>query len=128
MAAWIGESRKLAEQVAYDPMILAAVQQPGELAPINLPKSYLTEGGRHARLRVVAAGLRLAALLEQQTQAGRSCATCRRPIRRIIRSSIATLGIGVGRDGLLAQRQRQRPTQLNMPLVSEYEARAHVHG
>jgi hypothetical protein len=61
--AWIAESHELARSFAYDPIILAAVEQPGELAPIELPESYVREAGAHARRRVVAAGLRLAVLL-----------------------------------------------------------------
>jgi len=40
-----------------------AVQQPGELRPINLPESYLKAAGEKARQRIVAGGLRLAFLL-----------------------------------------------------------------
>jgi len=61
--AWIQESHELAKSFAYDPAILKAVQQPGELRPINLSESYLKAAGEHARARVVAAGLRLAAQL-----------------------------------------------------------------
>jgi len=56
--AWIQEGHELAKTFAYDPIILKAVQQPGELAPINLPESYLKAAGEKARHRIVAAGLR----------------------------------------------------------------------
>jgi hypothetical protein len=61
--AWIQESCELAKTFAYSPQILDAVQLPGELANINLPRDYLEAAGDHARGRVVAAGLRLAVLL-----------------------------------------------------------------
>ena len=60
MRAWIDESRELAESFTYSPEIRAAVQEHGEIAPIELPESYLREAGERARRRVVAAGLRLA--------------------------------------------------------------------
>ena len=65
---WIGESHELAKSVAYDPTILQAVREtrPGtELRPILLPESYMQEAGRVARQRIVAAGLRLGALLQK---------------------------------------------------------------
>jgi len=65
--AWLAESHRLAESFAYDPVILQAVRNtPPEtkLAKINLPESYMREAGRVARQQIVAAGLRLAALLK----------------------------------------------------------------
>ena len=64
---WVAESRQLAETVVYDPIILRAASEPGErLQPILLPESYMTRAGRVARQRIVAAGLRLAGLLDQK--------------------------------------------------------------
>jgi hypothetical protein len=63
--AWIQESHELAKTFAYDPIILKAVEQPGELRPINLPEPYLKAAGEKARQRIVAAGLRLASLSNQ---------------------------------------------------------------
>ncbi|WP_232536224.1 S1/P1 nuclease [Lacipirellula parvula] len=60
---WLQESHKLAKEFAYCPEILEATRQPGELAKIRLPASYLKASGEHARYRVVAAGLRLGMLL-----------------------------------------------------------------
>jgi hypothetical protein len=62
-AAWIAESHELAKVFAYDQFIIDAALASGELAPINLPPAYLKAAGEHARRRVVASGLRLAALL-----------------------------------------------------------------
>jgi hypothetical protein len=62
--AWIQESHELGKTFAYDPVILQAVEQPGELLSINLPESYLKAAGEKARQRIVAAGLRLATLLK----------------------------------------------------------------
>ncbi len=42
---WIKESHELAESFVYDPLILKAVQEPGQLAPINVPTSYMKEAG-----------------------------------------------------------------------------------
>jgi len=64
--AWITESHELAKSFVYDPIILKAVEDSGDLAPINLPESYLKAAGQHARERVVAAGLRLGALLAEK--------------------------------------------------------------
>jgi hypothetical protein len=58
--AWLKESNELAKSFAYSPMIIEAVNQPGELPPINLPESYLKAAGEKARERLVTAGLRLA--------------------------------------------------------------------
>ena len=66
---WIPESHDMAVSVVYDPAILQAVQDamPGEkLEPISLSTDYLKAAGQLARRRIVAAGLRLGALLKQQ--------------------------------------------------------------
>ena len=63
IADWIAESHELAKTFAYDPVILEAVRQPGELQTIDLPEEYLKAAGEHAQRRVIAAGVRLAALL-----------------------------------------------------------------
>ena len=57
-----------AVSVVYDPAILQAVREatPGEkLEPISLSTDYLKAAGQLARQRIVAAGLRLGALLKQ---------------------------------------------------------------
>jgi hypothetical protein len=64
---WIKESYALAKNHAYDPAILAVVrratpQQP--LERIDLSQEYLKSSGAHARERILAAGVRLAALLD----------------------------------------------------------------
>jgi hypothetical protein len=64
--SWIAESHELAESFVYSPGILDAVKaaQPGEpLSPIVLSDEYLKSAGGRARQRVVAAGLRLGAVL-----------------------------------------------------------------
>lgn len=63
---WIRESHELAKSVVYSPEILAAVNTPGDLQPINLPEPYLKQAGETASVRVVAAGERLAMLLGGQ--------------------------------------------------------------
>jgi len=60
---WIAESHELAESYVYEPIVLSEVAQPGRLAPIDLPNSYLKGAGAIARQRVVAAGVRLGGLL-----------------------------------------------------------------
>jgi len=62
-AGWVQESHELARSEVYKPEILDAVEQPGEFGPINLSESYLQNAGEVARQRIVAAGLRLGALL-----------------------------------------------------------------
>ncbi len=62
---WIAESHELVKSFAYAPEIVAATELDGELQPINLPEAYLKEAGRRARQRVVAAGLRAEAVLEE---------------------------------------------------------------
>jgi len=53
---------------ATGPEIIAAVNQPSKLKKINLPQEYLEAAGQHARRRVVAAGLRIAALLDGESK------------------------------------------------------------
>jgi len=60
------ESHEPAKSFAYSPQIIEAVRQPGELQKINLPGEYLSAAGEHARRRIIAAGLRLAALLDER--------------------------------------------------------------
>jgi hypothetical protein len=65
---WIAESHDAAVSVVYDPAILEAVRnaKPGDkLEPISLSTDYLKAAGQLARRRIVAAGLRLGALLKQ---------------------------------------------------------------
>jgi hypothetical protein len=67
---WIAESNDAAKSFAYDPLILAAVREatPGaKLEPISLTTDYLKAAGQLARRRIVAAGMRLGALLKQPT-------------------------------------------------------------
>jgi hypothetical protein len=65
IAVWIKESHELAKSFAYPPVVLAAVRELGELQRVDLPQSYLKEAGLHAERRVVAAGMRLATVLEK---------------------------------------------------------------
>jgi len=65
---WVEESHDLCKSFAYSPEITDAVQRPGELERIRLPESYLESAGEKARLRVVAAGLRLATILKATSQ------------------------------------------------------------
>ncbi|TWU27559.1 S1/P1 nuclease [Bythopirellula polymerisocia] len=60
---WIEESHKLAVEFAYDDAILKAILGTEDIPPIVLPESYYKQAGEHARARVVAAGLRLGAML-----------------------------------------------------------------
>ena len=65
---WIAESHDMAASAVYDPAILQAVRDasPGDkLEPISLSTDYLKAAGQLARRRIVAAGLRLGALLKQ---------------------------------------------------------------
>ena len=67
---WAAESNDAAKSMVYDPAILQAVQQatPGvKLEPISLSTEYLKAAGQLARRRIVAAGLRLGALLKTAT-------------------------------------------------------------
>jgi hypothetical protein len=67
---WAEESNELAINVAYSEDILKAVQSEGDIPPIELPVAYYQQAGDVAKARVVAAGLRLGALLggERETQ------------------------------------------------------------
>lgn len=62
---WIRESHLIAKTTAYSPYIISPVQVHGELLPINLADTYLQTAGQTARQQIVAAGLRLAAILRQ---------------------------------------------------------------
>jgi hypothetical protein len=67
---WITESNDAARQLVYDPAILQVVRNatPGtKLEPISLSTDYLRTAGQLARRRIVAAGLRLGALLKTPT-------------------------------------------------------------
>ena len=64
---WLDESRKFANDIAYGPLrpqLLAVEQAGGELQPITLTEDYLQRGGELAKVRVVMAGYRLAAVLK----------------------------------------------------------------
>jgi hypothetical protein len=65
---WIAESNDAAKSFVYDPAILQAVRgtSPGaRMEPISLSSDYLRAAGQLARRRIVAAGMRLGALLKQ---------------------------------------------------------------
>lgn len=70
---WAEESKALAESFVYDAAILGAVRQgdDAELAPIELPTAYMQTAGGHARQRIVVAGIRLGALLNDGSATGR---------------------------------------------------------
>jgi len=64
---WAQESHELCDSFVYDAAILNAVRAtlPGvKLKKIELPDRYYKEAGEHARRRIVAAGVRLARLLD----------------------------------------------------------------
>jgi hypothetical protein len=68
---WADESHAFCESVIYDPAILEAVRNTpsGEkIAPINLSPEYYKGAGELARKRIVAAGLRLGAMLKTVNQ------------------------------------------------------------
>ena len=68
ISGWINESHDAAASVVYDQAILQVIRNatPGEkLEPISLDEDYLKAAGQLARRRMVAAGLRLGALLKQ---------------------------------------------------------------
>lgn len=68
---WAKESHNLAEAVVYDDLILNAVRNtpPGQkMTPVELPEEYFKAAGEQARKRVVAAGVRLGALLKTADQ------------------------------------------------------------
>lgn len=63
---WTEESHELAKSFVYSEVILNAVRAtpPDEqVKPITLSDAYLREAGHQARVRIIAAGLRLGALL-----------------------------------------------------------------
>jgi hypothetical protein len=65
---WLEESHSLAESVAYDSEItgfLRGFVNEKEAPPIQLTERYLKTGGNLAEQRVVQAGYRLGAVLEQ---------------------------------------------------------------
>jgi hypothetical protein len=68
---WVDESNDLAVNFAYSVTILRAVQEPGDIPPIELSEDYYKQAGEHAKARIIAAGLRLGALLggKQETLA-----------------------------------------------------------
>lgn len=70
---WAEESHIICENFVYDDAILAAVRAfHGEkLTPIELPEEYYTTAGEHARRRIVAAGVRLGAMLESLSDGSR---------------------------------------------------------
>jgi len=64
---WLSESYRLAKSFAYDDAILTVVRRATPQQPIErieLSQEYLKASGHHARERVLAAGLRLAAVLD----------------------------------------------------------------
>jgi S1/P1 Nuclease len=66
---WVAESHELAKSFVYDPVILEAVRDtaPGaNVQAVTLSDDYLKAAGEHARERIVAAGVRLGALLKAQ--------------------------------------------------------------
>jgi hypothetical protein len=68
---WAKESHGLAEAVVYNDITLRAVRNtpPGErMTPVDLPVEYYTIAGEQARKRVLAAGIRLGALLKTANQ------------------------------------------------------------
>jgi hypothetical protein len=65
---WTIESHELCESFVYDDTILAALQNTPagtKPAPIDLPVTYNQTAGQQARRRIIAAGLRLAAILKE---------------------------------------------------------------
>lgn len=70
---WAKESHDLAEAVVYDDVIIDAVRKSptGEkvkMTPVELSVEYYKAAGEQARKRVLAAGLRLEALLKTVNQ------------------------------------------------------------
>jgi len=66
---WADEGHKLCESFVYADEILKAVRETpvgGKLTPIELPDDYYKLAGEHARRRIIAAGLRLASVLDQR--------------------------------------------------------------
>ena len=64
MEGWIEESHEVAKAVVYTPDVLTAAEQAGQGEKITLSEEYLKAAGDEARRRVVAAGMRLSALLD----------------------------------------------------------------
>jgi hypothetical protein len=65
---WLSESYALAKSFAYDDAILTVIRRATPQQPIEgieLSEAYLKAAGRHARERVLAAGIRLAAELNK---------------------------------------------------------------
>jgi hypothetical protein len=62
--AWARESHALARTVAYCPEVVDALGGASEAAAIALPADYAATVREHAQRQIVAAGLRLATLLE----------------------------------------------------------------
>jgi predicted NAD-dependent protein-ADP-ribosyltransferase YbiA (DUF1768 family) len=72
---WVAESHELCKSVVYSAAILDAVRNtpPGaDLVPIRLTDSYMRDAGNLARRRIIAAGLRLASLLDETSTTGQS--------------------------------------------------------
>lgn len=68
---WAKESHDLAEAVVYDDVILAAIRNttPGaKMTPVTLPEEYYKAAGEQARKRIVAAGVRLGAIIRTLNQ------------------------------------------------------------
>lgn len=66
---WTAESFDLAKSFAYDDAIVEVIRRATSQQPIErikLSEGYLKDAGHHARRRVLAAGLRLAAVLQQE--------------------------------------------------------------
>lgn len=64
---WAEEGRSLCESFVYPEALLTAIKNSPaneKLEPFDLPKDYLREAGHQARLRIIAAGVRLGALLK----------------------------------------------------------------
>ena len=63
---WAEEGRSLCESFVYPEALLTEIKNTPaneKLEPFDLPKDYLREAGHQARLRVIAAGVRLGVLL-----------------------------------------------------------------
>lgn len=66
---WLVESHRLAESFTYSPAILEAVRSTpsgSKMSPVTPTTDYLKEAGHHSRERVVAAGVRLGATLNEK--------------------------------------------------------------
>ncbi len=60
---WVAESHKVAQSIAYESQLLDQIGDASGQEPFSLSEEYYPQSGKIARQRVVAAGLRLAALL-----------------------------------------------------------------